>query len=87
MSRITTETIDGNKFYTTIYRGTEYTLGANGVSGWFVSTRRLSLGRYQGNGKAFDTLAAVAAGCKAFGDEAALINLVFGVEVAQAVAA
>ena len=88
MANITTETIDGTKHYTTVHRGTEYTLSANGIDGWFVATRRLSLsGRGLGNGKVFDTLAAVAAGCKAFGDEAALINMVFGVEVAQAIAA
>ena len=87
MANITTETIDGTKYYTAIYRGTEYTLSANGCSGWFVATRRISLGRYQGNGKVFDTLSDVAAGCKAFGDEAAVIKLVFGFEVAQAIVA
>ena len=75
----TTTTIsNGTKYITAVYRGTEYTL-RQGAHGWELTTHRLALGRYNFGGfKRFDTLAAVAAGCKAFGNEAALIALAYG---------
>lgn len=62
---ITSEKIDGKTYYTAIYRGVEYCAGRLG-DGWFVSSRRLSLGRHVGGGKYYANLVAVAAGCKAF---------------------
>ena len=53
---------------TTEYRGTEYTLMPH-CDGFGVSTRRLSLGRWNTGGfKAFASLADVAANCPAFRD-------------------
>lgn len=82
----TTQISNGVKYLTAVYRGTEYTL-RQGAFGWELSTRRLSLGRYNFGGfKRFDTLAAVAAGCKAFGNEAALISLAYGVSTEEVAA-
>ena len=84
---VTTETHNGEKFYTAVHRGTEYTLMKQ-CDAWFVASHRLALGRSNtGGGKHYDTLAAVAAGCKAFGDEAAIIKLVFGLEISKAIVA
>lgn len=75
-----TKTIINNSVYiTATYRGTEYTLSRL-CDAWFVSTRRIALGRWNmGSGKYYATLAAVAAGCKAFGNESDLHELVYGV--------
>ena len=83
----TTEVHSGEKYVTTIYRGTQYTLRRS-QWGWEVSTRRLSLGRWNMGGfKRFDTVAELVAGCKAFGDASSVIALTFGIETAAAVAA
>lgn len=64
--QITTEVVNGHKYVTTEYRGTAYTLRRS-QWGWELSTKRLSLGRFNTGGfKRFDTLADVQAGCKAF---------------------
>lgn len=82
-----TEVANGNKYITTVYRGTEYTL-RSGAYGWEVSTRRLSLGRFNFGGfKRFDTVAQLVAGCKAFGNASQVIALAYGIETAAAVAA
>lgn len=72
---------NGQLFVTTQYRGTEYCLQRL-AGAWFVGTRRLALGNAHkmGGGRYFETLAAVAAGCKAFGSEADLQAAVFGFE-------
>ena len=73
-----TTTIDGSAYITATARGTEYTL-MRLSNAWFVSSRRLALGRsHIGGGKHYDTLAEVAAGCKAFGTEEDLMRAVFG---------
>lgn len=84
----TTSIANGHKYITATYRGTEYTLH-QGNFGWELSTRRLSYGGrfHVGGFKRFETLAAVAAGCKAFGSLANLTALAYGVPVAAAVAA
>ena len=77
-----TTTINGSKYITATARGTEYTLMRLGDA-WFVSSRRLALGRGNiGGGKHYDTLAEVAAGCKAFGIEEDLMRAVFGLSLA-----
>lgn len=77
----TTQISNGVKYITAVYRGTEYTL-RQGAFGWELSTRRIGYGGrfHVGGFKRFDTLAAVAAGCKAFGNEAALLALAYGVQ-------
>ncbi len=64
---ITRETLDGVTYYTTTRNGVEY-CGYQTTSGsWFVSSRRLALGRFNaGSGKYYETLDDLAAGCKAF---------------------
>lgn len=58
--------IDGRKYVSTERRGVEYTLQRLG-DGWFVSSRRLALGRSNmGGGKHYATLEAVKTGCAAF---------------------
>lgn len=63
---IQAEPIGSRTYYTTTARGVEYV--AQELAGaWFVSSRRLALGRrHVGGGKYYPTLEAVAAGCKAF---------------------
>lgn len=69
---------NGLKYISAEYRGTSYCLSRNG-DGWFVSSRRLALGRWNmGGGKCYATLADVAAGCKAFGSAAVLAEMAFG---------
>jgi hypothetical protein len=71
--------LNNSPYITATYRGTEYTLSRL-CDAWFVSTRRIALGRWNmGGGKYYATLAAVAAGCKAFGTESDLHALVYGV--------
>ena len=68
------ETIEGRTYYTATLRGVEYCAGQLG-DGWFVSSRRLALGRrHIGGGKHYADLAAVAAGCKAFAGLEALLT-------------
>lgn len=77
----TTTTIDGSTYITATARGTEYTL-MRLADAWFVSSRRLTLGRsHIGGGKHYETLAEVAAGCKAFGTEEDLMRTVFGLDL------
>jgi hypothetical protein len=84
---MTTTVINSTKYVTAVYRGTEYCLSRLG-EGWYISTRRLALGRWNtGGGKHYATLAAVAAGCKAFGSESDLIRAYYGLDVAQAISA
>lgn len=76
----TTRTIhDGKLYITAQHRGTEYCLMRLGDA-WFVGSKRLGLGRYNiGGGKHYETLADVAAGCKAFGGIENLNRLVYGI--------
>lgn len=63
---LTREVHNGTVYLTTEYRGTAYTLRRS-QWGWEVTTKRLSLGRWNTGGfKRFDTLADVQAKCKAF---------------------
>lgn len=63
---LTREVHNGTVYLTAEYRGTAYTLRRS-QWGWELSTKRLSLGRYNVGGfKRFDTLAEVQAKCKAF---------------------
>jgi hypothetical protein len=57
---------DGKPYYSATSRGVSYC--AHELGGrWFVSSRRLALGRSNiGGGRYYETLADVAAGCKAF---------------------
>jgi hypothetical protein len=65
-AQITRTVANGVAYMTTEYRGTEYTL-RRGSFGWELTTRRLSLGRWNMGGfKRFETLADVQANCKAF---------------------
>lgn len=78
------ELYDGKLYLTAEHRGTDYSLGRLG-DGWFVATRRQSLGRrHIGGGKHYATLAEVAAGCRAFGTEQQLVAAVYGLELAAA---
>lgn len=65
---ITAEVIDGNTYYTAEARGVSYCAYQSTATGrWWVSSRRLSLGRFNpGGGKWYGSVAEVAAGCKAF---------------------
>lgn len=61
-----TEVINGTKYVTTTSRGIEYTLQRL-CGKWFVSSRRLALGRGNiGGGKYYATFDEVRDGCKAF---------------------
>lgn len=73
MSTITQEIIDGKSHFTTTSRGTEYCAYFSlSVGEWFVSTRRLALGRHNpGGGKYY----ACIADCKPFAELPALIAL------------
>jgi hypothetical protein len=63
---ITASEIDGKTYYTATLRGVEYCASQIGGE-WFVSSRRLGLGRrHIGGGKYYKDLSAVSAGCKAF---------------------
>lgn len=85
---VRTEIANGFKYLTAVHRGTQYTLH-QGAFGWELVTKRLAYGGplHIGGFKRFDTLAAVAANCKAFGDVAALTALAYGVPVAAAISA
>ena len=73
------EILNGRLYVSTVSRGTAYCLMRIGDA-WGVQTRRLALGRHNFGGyKHFATLADVAAGCKVFGTEESLTDLVFGV--------
>lgn len=64
---ITRETIDGVTYYTTTRNGAEYCAYLTTSGAWFVSSRRLALGRFNaGSGKYYPTIDDLAAGCKAF---------------------
>jgi hypothetical protein len=78
----TTEIISGQKYIGTVYRGTEYTLKL-GSFGWEVMTRRIGYGGrfHMGGFKRFDTLAALVAGCKAFGGAENVIAAYYGIEL------
>jgi hypothetical protein len=78
----TSEVVNGQKYTTTVYRGTQYTLKL-GAFGWEVMTRRLGYGGrfHTGGFKRFDTLAALVAGCKAFGGAESVIALAYGVNL------
>lgn len=78
----TTEITNGQKYISTAYRGTEYTLKL-GFFGWEVMTRRIGYGGrfHMGGFKRFDTLAALVAGCKAFGGAESVIEVYYGVEL------
>ena len=66
MQTITTEVHNGDKYITTEYRGTSYTLRRSNW-GWEVTTKRLSLGRHNFGGfKRFETFSDVQSNCKAF---------------------
>jgi hypothetical protein len=66
MQVLTREVANGMTYLTTEYRGTEYTL-RRGEWGWELTTRRISLGRWNMGGfKRFETLEEVKAKCKAF---------------------
>ena len=66
----TLDVIDGRAYLSTTARGVEYTLQRL-AGAWFVSSRRLALGRgHIGGGKHYATLEAVATGCKAFNCDA-----------------
>ena len=79
---IETEVANGSKYISTVYRGTRYTL-RQGAFGWELSTKRIGYGSGNFGGfKRFDTIAALVAGCKAFGDAANVIALAYGVEAA-----
>lgn len=63
---ITEQNIEGASYYSAVHRGVEYCAHKLGGA-WFVSSRRLALGRrHIGGGKHYATLADVAASCKAF---------------------
>lgn len=71
---ITASEIDGRTYYTATRAGVEYCAGRLGDA-WYVSSRRLALGRFNtGGGKHYADLAAVAAGCKAFAGLDALVE-------------
>lgn len=73
---ITSEIIDGTTYYTAVRRGVSYLTYQTTGGNWFVATKRLSLGRFNaGGGKYYDDLAALAAGCKAFADLPALLEV------------
>lgn len=73
---ITSEIIDGTTYYTAIRRGVSYLTYQTTSGNWFVATKRLALGRFNaGGGKYYDDLAALAAGCKAFADLPALLEV------------
>lgn len=78
----TTEIVAGQKYISTVYRGTEYTLKL-GSFGWEVMTRRIGYGDrfHVGGFKRFDTLAALVAGGKAFGGAESVIAAYYGVEL------
>ena len=73
LTAITATTLNGSTYYTTRRAGVEYT--AQQLAGqWFVSTRRLALGRHHaGGGRYYATLADLASQCKAFAGLDALI--------------
>lgn len=81
----TTRTIHNGQLYVSATsRGTEYCLQRLG-DGWFVSSRRLALGRHNvGSGRHFATLADVAAGCKAFGSADDLAAAFYGLNASVA---
>ena len=77
--------VNGEKYITAVARGTEYTLMKQGDA-WFVSSRRLALGRFNvGGGRHYETLAVVARCCKAFGTEAEIFKLFYGFDIATAI--
>jgi hypothetical protein len=78
--QITTEVANGFKYLSTVYRGTQYTLH-QGRFGWELSTRRIGYGGrfHLGGFKRFDSIAAVAAGCKTFGPAETIAAFAYGI--------
>jgi len=76
----TTTITEGQKYIGTVYRGTEYSLKL-GSFGWEVMTRRLGYGGrfHMGGFKRFDSMAALVAGCKAFGGAESVIATYYGI--------
>ncbi len=76
----TTEIVGGEKYVGTVYRGSNYLL-RQGSFGWEVSIKRVGYGGrfHVGGFKSYDTLPELVAGCKAFGDEARVLDLFYGV--------
>ena len=73
---ITSETIDGTTYYSTVRRGVEYTAYLTSGGNWWLGTVRLALGRsHVGGGRYYPDLPALAAGCKAFADLPAMLEI------------
>lgn len=73
---ITAETIDGVTYYTTERRGVIYTANQTAGGNWWVSSHRKALGRMHiGGGRYYESLDALAAGCKAFAGLPILLSL------------
>lgn len=70
---ISKQVIDGTEYFTTVKSGVEYCgYFCKSVGQWFVSTRRLALGRHNsGGGKYFNKID----DCKAFAALPALISM------------
>lgn len=63
---ITQEVVNGRPCYCAVRRGVSYVASELGGQ-WFVSSRRLALGRWNtGGGKYYASLDEVSRGCKAF---------------------
>lgn len=73
---ITAETIDGITYYSTTRRGVAYTTYQTKGGDWWVSSRRLALGRSNaGGGRYYTDLAALCDGCKAFAGLSVFISM------------
>lgn len=74
---IASEILDGVTYYTTERRGVLYTAYRAWEGRWFVSSHRKALGRFHiGQGRYYEDLDALAAGCKAFAALPVLLSLV-----------
>ena len=75
---ITRETLDGVSYFTTTRRGVDYcAYEQKAVGKWFVSSHRTGLGPLHiGGGRYYDSLADLAANCKAFAALPALLPLI-----------
>jgi hypothetical protein len=75
-SIISAEVIEGTTYSSATVRGVSSSAYYSAAAGqWWVSSRRLSLGRWNaGGGKWYASLADLAAGCKAFAGLDALIS-------------
>lgn len=73
---ITAEIHEGVVYYTTERRGVVYTAFRESIGSWWVASHRKSLGPWHiGGGRRYETLADLAAGCKAFADLPEAIEL------------